>query len=63
LVFSFFPDALHISASPTYAHVSLPADVAGTADANPATQYLNAIWNVVNFEEAERRFVEATRQA
>ena len=24
------------------------------------TQYLGAIWNVVNFEEAEARFAEAT---
>jgi len=22
-------------------------------------QYLNAIWNVINFKEAERRFLEA----
>ena len=22
-------------------------------------QYLNAIWNVINFDEAEKRFVEA----
>jgi hypothetical protein len=24
-------------------------------------QYLNAIWNVTNFKEAERRLVEATK--
>lgn len=24
-------------------------------------QYLNAIWNVINFEEAEKRFVEAVK--
>lgn len=24
------------------------------------TQYLNAIWSVINFEEAEKRFTEAT---
>ena len=24
-----------------------------------AFQYLNAIWNVINFEEAEKRFLEA----
>ncbi len=27
---------------------------------NSFTQYLGAIWNVINFEEAEARFVEAT---
>jgi superoxide dismutase len=26
---------------------------------NHPTQYLNAIWNVVNFKEAEKRLVEA----
>src|SRR5882762_1042983 len=24
-------------------------------------QYLNAIWNVINFEEAERRFLDASK--
>ena len=26
-------------------------------------QYLTAIWNVINFKEAERRFVEAAKSA
>ena len=26
-----------------------------------ATQYLNAIWNVINFKEAESRLVEASQ--
>lgn len=25
------------------------------------TQYLNAIWNVINFKEAERRFLEVAK--
>lgn len=25
------------------------------------TQYLNAIWNVINFKEAEKRFVAAAK--
>ena len=25
----------------------------------PAPQYLNAIWNVINFDEAEKRYAEA----
>ena len=29
----------------------------------PVRQYLKAIWNVVNFKEAEKRFVEATQQS
>ena len=27
------------------------------------TQYLTAIWNVINFKEAERRFVDAAKSA
>lgn len=27
--------------------------------ADPVLQYLNAIWNVINFKEAEKRYLEA----
>jgi hypothetical protein len=39
--------------SPVY--TSLPAQ----DPTNLFVQYLSAIWNVINFEEAEARFIEA----
>ncbi|KAF7800206.1 hypothetical protein EIP86_011453 [Pleurotus ostreatoroseus] len=30
---------------------------------NVKADYLKAIWNVVNFQEAEKRFVDATKDA
>ena len=37
-----------------YAH---PIPLFSSHTHNPRPQYLNAIWEVINFEEAERRFV------
>ena len=41
--------------------VSLFIYVKPVSDDRLAPQYLNAIWNVINFKEAEKRFVEAAK--